>query len=392
MKENEFAVFKGIDGDNLPDLGVMIQACANKGLSGNVAAAYLTDMLVNDENPYSLCLESGRDVGSLRQAVVHDMEIIGKLMKEGTSLPAFAGDFVPPDLKQRAYDPSMAKKVSNLAFRLMSAESAGEMEKSLSSFYRENGVGKYALYRAFRLSGEGPDMSVVPIIGSIDVKLSDLVGYELQKKKLTDNTEAFVAGKGANNCLLYGEAGTGKSTCIKAVANEYYEKKLRVIEIYRHQFRELSECMDRIRNRGYCFIIFMDDLSFEENETEYKYLKAVIEGGLEKRPGNVLIYATSNRRHLIREKYADRMEGTDLHAEDTVEEMLSLSGRFGVTILFESPDKDDYHDIVLSLAERCGIDTDRDELLSGADKWEIRHGGRSGRAAEQYIEYLRGME
>ena len=390
MKKHEFAVFSGIDGKELPPVSELLNVCAKKGLSGNAAALFLTDRLVSDENPYSLSLEAGKDPGSLREAVIRDMGIIKELMEDGRSLPPFAVDFTPPGLVQCEYDAETAECVSALAGMLYASESPEEMEDHLSSFYAERGAGKYALYRAFRLAGEGEEMTVSPIRGRIDVKLSDLVGYDRQKQRLTDNTDAFVSGRGGNNCLLYGEAGTGKSTCIKAIANEYYDRKLRIIEIYRHQFRDLSECLDRIRTRGYYFIIFMDDLSFEENETEYKYLKAVIEGGLEKKPENVLIYATSNRRHLIREKYADRNEGTDLHAEDTVEEMLSLSGRFGENILFESPALEEYHRIVSELAKRHGIEIDEEELMLGADRWEIRHGGRTGRAAEQYIDYMRG--
>ena len=170
------------------------------------------------------------------------------------------------------------------------------------------------------------------------MRLSDLVGYEIPKQKLIDNTKAFVEGKKANNCLLFGDAGTGKSSSIKGILNEYYDQGLRMIEVYKHQFQDLNELIAQIKNRNYKFIIYMDDLSFEEFEIEYKYLKAVIEGGLEKRPDNILIYATSNRRHLIKENYSDK-EGTrqDMHTSDTVQEKLSLVYRFGVSIYFGAP-------------------------------------------------------
>lgn len=219
------------------------------------------------------------------------------------------------------------------------------------------------------------------------------VGYEAQKKKLTDNTDAFVAGRRANNCLLFGDAGTGKSSCIKAIANEYYDKGLRVIEVYKHQFQDLNEVIARIKGRNYKFIIFMDDLSFEDFETEYKYLKAVIEGGLEKKPDNVLIYATSNRRHLVRERFSDKEDrNDDLHTNDTVQEKLSLVARFGVTIFFDSPDKKQFQDIVTVLAERAGITMPQEELLAEANKWELNHGGLSGRCAQQFIDYLSGKK
>ena len=171
-------------------------------------------------------------------------------------------------------------------------------------------------------------------------QLCDVIGYESAKKKLVENTESFLNGRRANNCLLYGAAGTGKSTSVKALANHYYGRGLRIIEVYKHQLGSLRGLITRLRNRNYKFILYMDDLSFEEFEVEYKYLKALIEGGLEKRPDNLLIYATSNRRHLIRENFSDKRErGEDMHAGDTVQEKLSLSARFGVTIFTESPIK-----------------------------------------------------
>ena len=218
-------------------------------------------------------------------------------------------------------------------------------------------------------------------------------GYELAKQKLIDNTEAFVNGKQANNCLLYGDAGTGKSTSIKAIANQYYDRGLRLIEVYKHQFCDLNDVIAQIKNRNYKFIIYMDDLSFEEFEIEYKYLTAVIEGGLEKKPDNVLIYATSNRRHLIRETFSDKEEvREDMHTSDTVQEKLSLYARFGVSIYFGAPNKKEFQNIVKVLAEKYQVSMDEDTLLAEANKWELSHGGLSGRTAQQFINYLLGKE
>ena len=223
--------------------------------------------------------------------------------------------------------------------------------------------------------------------------LDDLVGYENAKKKLIDNTKAFVEGKKANNCLLFGDAGTGKSSSIKAILNQYYDQGLRMIEVYKHQFQDLNDVIAQIKNRNYKFIIYMDDLSFEEFEIEYKYLKAVIEGGLEKKPENVLIYATSNRRHLIRETFKDKQDrDEDMHTNDTVQEKLSLVARFGVTIYFGSPDKKAFQEIVRTLAIKNGISLPEEELLLEANKWELSHGGLSGRTAQQFIDYLSGQE
>ena len=173
----------------------------------------------------------------------------------------------------------------------------------------------------------------------------------------------------------------------------YYGQGLRMIELYKHQFRDLNDVIAQIKNRNYKFIIYMDDLSFEEFETEYKYLKAVIEGGLEKKPENVLIYATSNRRHLIRETFRDKADrDEELHTNDTVQEKLSLVARFGVTIYYGSPDKKEFQEIVRTLARTNGIDMPEETLLLEANRWELSHGGLSGRTAQQFIDYLSGTD
>ena len=246
----------------------------------------------------------------------------------------------------------------------------------MTDFYRDFGVGKLGLHKAFRLEHKGTDgkVEIVPITRIAHVHLDDLVGYEIAKKKLIDNTEAFLNNKPANNCLLFGDAGTGKSSSIKAILNQYYDRGLRIIEVYKHQFQDLNDVIAQIKNRQYKFIIYMDDLSFEDFEIEYKYLKAVIEGGLERKPDNILIYATSNRRHLVRERFSDKEDrNDDLHTNDTVQEKLSLVSRFGVTIYFGSPEKKEFQQIVLTLARRHHINMDEQELLLKANAWELQH-------------------
>ena len=269
-----------------------------------------------------------------------------------------------------------------------------DFKQKMTQFYKEFGVGKLGLHKAFRIEHpEGGDMEIVPITNIAHVRLDDLVGYEIAKKKLIDNTEAFVKGRRANNCLLFGDAGTGKSSSIKAILNQYYDQGLRMIEVYKHQFKDLNDVIAQVKNRNYKFIIYMDDLSFEEFEIEYKYLKAVIEGGLERKPDNVLIYATSNRRHLIRETFKDKADrDEELHTNDTVQEKLSLVARFGVTIYFGSPNKKEFQEIVRTLAQRGGIDMPEEQLLLEANKWELSHGGLSGRTAQQFVDYLMGQE
>ena len=237
----------------------------------------------------------------------------------------------------------------------------------------------------------GNGIKCTPIKNTDKVSLNDLVGYEVQKQRLRENTESFLAGNPANNVLLFGDAGTGKSTSIKALINEYYEDGLRMIELYKHQMKLLAPVISSIKNRNYRFIIYMDDLSFEENETEYKYLKAVIEGGLETRPDNVLIYATSNRRNLIRETWNDTNDvELDKHRSDTLQEKLSLVSRFGVTIPYMRPNKKEYEEIVKSLASRNeNLQLSEEELLELANKWSVSHGGMSGRAAQQLMDSIR---
>ena len=269
-----------------------------------------------------------------------------------------------------------------------------EMYDIITGFYKEYGVGKFGLNKAFRVNDDNKEEEfLIPITATSDVQLEDLIGYDLQKQKLIANTEAFVNGRMANNVLLYGDAGTGKSTSIKAILNRYYSQGLRMIEVYKHQFKDLQRIITEVKNRNYRFIIYMDDLSFEEFEIEYKYLKAVIEGGLETKPENVLIYATSNRRHLIKETWSDRNDRSDdeMHRSDTVQEKLSLVARFGVAIGYLKPSHQEYLHIVRELAKKYPqITLTEEELALKANQWELRSGGASGRTAQQFINYLVG--
>ena len=279
---------------------------------------------------------------------------------------------------------------------MSAAKDVDEIFDIMTGFYKQYGVGMFGLNKAFRISHEeGQPLTFIPINNTDKVMLTDLIGYEIQKKKLIDNTEAFVHGRRANNVLLFGDSGTGKSTSIKAIINEYYEQGLRMIELYKHQFRDLSAIISHVKNRNYKFIIYMDDLSFEDFEIEYKYLKAVIEGGLETKPDNVLIYATSNRRHIIKETWNDRsdvVQDNGMHQSDTMQEKLSLVNRFGVTISFSKPSKKEFNTIVTELAKRYPeISLTDEELCAEANKWELSHGGISGRTAQQFINYLAGQ-
>lgn len=381
----------------------LIELAGNYGFHGNLWHCYLANLLVNNENSYSCgCEIRGRIEGSINEAAFHDIVIFKEFydfdfrpVAETLQAPEFAliENYRASSLESKVYNTRICARICELAEKFCMNHTAEEMKDTLTEFYREYGVGKFGLHKSFRVVHDETGVHIVPILNIAHVALKDLVGYEIPKKKLTDNTDAFVAGRKANNCLLFGDAGTGKSSCIKAIANEYYEKGLRIIEVYKHQFQDLNEVISQIKKRNYKFIIYMDDLSFEEFEIEYKYLKAVIEGGLEKKPDNVLIYATSNRRHLIRENYSDKEEiRQDMHTGDTVQEKLSLVYRFGVTIYFGAPDKKQFQAIVKALAERNGLNMPEEQLLAEANKWELSHGGLSGRSAQQYVDYLQGMQ
>ncbi len=348
------------------------------------------------------CEIRGEVEGSINELVLHDIAIFKEFydydfteMMEILKAPEFAVilSYEKPSHAGKVYNKRIRDRICTLARQFVENRDARAMKATLTQFYQEYGVGNMGLHKAFRVVHTDEGAQIVPILNIAHVHLDDLVGYEIPKKKLVDNTEAFVAGRRANNCLLFGDAGTGKSSCVKAIANEYYDRGLRIIELYKHQFQDLNSVISQVKNRNYKFIIYMDDLSFEDFEIEYKYLKAVIEGGLEKKPANVLIYATSNRRHLIRENYSDKEDRRteDMHAGDTVQEKLSLVYRFGVSIFFCAPDKKQFQQIVKTLADRNGINMEEEELYLEANKWELAHGGLSGRTAQQFIDYLLGQ-
>lgn len=377
----------------------MLEVAGEYGLHGNLWANILALALAYNENVYSKATEIvGETSGSINTFATHDFKILRELIQ---FVPNINGDFLREiyhyegnGRDSKLVNTRVRDRILRLSKQLIEADSDNEFKDIITEFYKEYGVGKFGLNKAFRIE-EGTDLktaNIIPITRVEHVYLNDIIGYDLQKKKLTHNTESFINGKPANNCLLYGDAGTGKSSSVKAIVNEYYDKGLRIIEIYKHQFRYLSDILEQIKDRNYKFIIYMDDLSFEESELEYKYLKAILEGGFGRRPENVLIYATSNRRHLIRESFRDKTEtDEELHTRDTVEEKLSLSARFGEKIYYGSPDKREFNSIVLSLAKKNNIDMDESEILSKANMWELSHGGMSGRSATQFITYLQSQ-
>lgn len=394
-------VLYGKDGEYFACIHQLVEMAGTYGFAGNLWHDYLTYLLVNHENAFSTACEIvGPVEGTINAFAMHDFEIFKQLydfdLKELEKIypsvdSSLITDYQNINEGSKVFNKRIRDRICTLAQKLAKAESTEEFMDDMVQFYKEFGVGKLGLHKAFRIDGTVTPARIVPITNIAHVHLDDLVGYEIAKKKLIDNTEAFVQGRPANNCLLFGDAGTGKSSSIKGILNQYYDQGLRIIEAYKHQFKDLNDIIAQVKNRNYKFIIYMDDLSFEEFEIEYKYLKAVIEGGLEKKPDNILIYATSNRRHLVREKFSDKEERRDdLHSSDTVQEKLSLVARFGVSIFFCAPDKKQFQNIVKTLAERHQVEMPEEKLLLEANKWELQHGGLSGRTAQQFIDYLCG--
>lgn len=384
--------------------GSLVEMAGMYGFSGNLWHTYLTQLLVNHENAFSTASEiRGAVEGSINHLALHDFGIFKELYDFdlavfdsafGTDCADFLCNYVNTGCNSKVYNQRICDRICDMSKTLAEASTVEEFMADMVQFYKDFGVGKLGLNKAFRIEhGKDGKPVIAPITRIAHVNLDDLVGYEIPKQKLIENTEAFVRGRKANNCLLFGDAGTGKSSSIKGILNRYYDEGLRIIEVYKHQFQDLNDVIAQIKNRNYKFILYMDDLSFEEFEIEYKYLKAVIEGGLEKKPENILIYATSNRRHLIKETFRDNEEAYgDLHSNDTIQEKLSLVSRFGVTIYFGSPDKKQFQEIVRSLASRNGIEMPEEVLLLEANKWELSHGGLSGRTAQQFIDYLLGQQ
>lgn len=370
-------------------VSLLIKLAEKYNLYDNLFNSLLTYLLINNENSFTLALERKKPISSnLKVVVMNDFKIIFNMFNTNFEMLEplqrnLINSFTPskPVINQELFEVS-----TTLQENLTKCNNVDDFYTILEKFFLTYGVGKFGLNKAFRYENK----KIVPIIHIGNGRLNQLIGYETQKQTLRNNTEAFLAGKKANNVLLYGDSGTGKSSSIKALLNEYYKDGLRMIEVYKHQFKDLPKIIQQLQSRNYKFILFMDDLSFEEFEIEYKYLKAVIEGGLEKKPDNILIYATSNRRHIVKQTWSEREDKDEVNINDAKQEKTSLSSRFGIKILFMHPDRINYLNIVDGLAKQYGLKMDRDELHQKALTWEIRHGGFSGRTAKQFIHAMLG--
>lgn len=349
---------------------------------------YLLELIFKDENPFTLSAEkySSKISPALLQAAASDLSFLEKIFRLSfkelnTKIEEINGQKVPSIEDFQPFSP-LDDRFLPLKNAFLNTSPWENLKETLFDFHRRHGCGSMARYNAFCWKN-----NVLEGIAEPDpITLEELWGYSEQKKIILENTEYLLHGLPANNILLYGDRGTGKSSLVKALLPRYASLGLRLVEFASEDLASLSPLLDILKQRGLKFILFIDDLSFEENEVEFKKLKALLEGGVEKKPDNVVIYATSNRRHLIKESFEGRE--AEVHPADSMQEKLSLADRFGITLTFSAPDQNDYLAIVKHLAQKEGLAVPEEELKNLALKWELLHNSRSGRTARQFVDYL----
>lgn len=379
---------------------LLVDFATKYALSGNIWHKYIAYFIASNVNTFSLqCEYRTIKSPSLRQLALLDIEIISNLYNNmSKSIKNFDSNL--SDLitnfdcgKCISQNSIVTNNINELEQNLHFCESAENFYQIITNYYRTHGVGDIAMHKAFKVvvNEQTGTSQLSPITNTDGKRLSDIIGYDFQKQQLCDNTTAFIEGRPANNALLYGDGGTGKSSSIKAIVNEYFPLGLRIIEVYKHQFRYLMDIISQLKHRNYKFLIYLDDLSFEDFEIDYKYFKAIIEGGIEIKPDNILIYATSNRRHIIKENFSDRNDmvaSDELHRSDNIQEKLSLSSRFGLSLFYCAPNQSQYLQIVNELARKLNLDIDKTTLERKALAWSMRNSGKSGRTAQQFINTL----
>ncbi|MGN0761676.1 MAG: ATP-binding protein [Christensenellales bacterium] len=399
LSDTALGRFVALDKDNdccVSAIGNLLEWGRDWGINGNLWHYCVAYAIAMNENAFSLSCERRplqenssitkialKDMATIKAIFDYDLSSLAQVDRDTFDL---ISDFRP--FCDNPYRKNCLSALTYLVEKLEKASDNTEFLRATADYYQNYGVGEWGLHSFFRIDD---NKGILPIDNSDRRQLSDLIGYELQKKQVVDNTLAFLQNRPANNVLLYGDGGTGKSSTIKAIVNEFGKDGLKIIEVYKHQFKSISNVISEVKDRNYKFVIYLDDLSFEEFEIEYKYFKAIIEGGLETKPDNVIIYATSNRRHLIKETWSDKddmkMEG-EVRRSDTLQEKLSLVSRFGLSIFYGSPNMQEFLEIVKALAKKQGVNIDEQTLEQKARQWEIRGGGKSGRSAQQFINSL----
>jgi predicted AAA+ superfamily ATPase len=355
------------DNDTLKQLKAYSDFVSNLYRHHNDLSSYILTLILEDENIYMIRTAHRLEISQkMKECLFSELESL-QMIAEMTSLQVkdkIAYDGFLPDWDNTYYD--FKKEYLN---RIDNIE--------------RYGYGIYAKYYMFIVK----DSRIVPVKYPDEVKLSQLIGYEKQRQLVIDNTLALINGKPASNVLLSGDAGTGKSSSVKAIANEFRDKGLRIIEIRKDQLREIPEIIDGLSKNPLKFILFIDDLSFAKDDDNFGALKAILEGSVSARANNIVIYATSNRRHLVKESFSDR-DGDDVHRNDTIQELISLSERFGLRITFSKPNKYEYLEIVKGLAKLNSLDMSEEELEKEAERFAVGRSGRSARAAKQFIDKM----
>ena len=365
-------------------------ADATEPLLEDAWQAHLVERILEGEYPFALAAEKGRANPSLLEQARRDLRTLRALFDLDVETLFCAVEEAVPETSGLWVAPFHAVRGSHtlprraLAEKLATVDDWSDLAETLAEHFALHGAGFLGRYRAFRWEDGG----LRPIPEPDQVRLAGLIGYEKEREPLLRNTERLLAGLPSHHALLYGLPGTGKSSTVKAVLNEYADRGLRLVELSKEDLKELPLLLDAVRERGPRFILFVDDLSFEENEVEYKSLKALLEGSTEEPPANVRLYATSNRRNLIRERFSERDEADDVHIRDTMQEKLSLAARFGLRLTFPAPDQKRYLEIAAGLARERGLKLPTEELKERALLWDRWHAGRSGRTARQFVDEL----
>ncbi len=390
--------------------GLYCSVCSKLFNAGMGLREYVLNKLMHSENCFSraagingaACLD-----GALKASVRHDLEALYKIasLKPELLKGWMSGLFgsvsgMPEAVKSLPEWPDKRMKLDagisdSICTLFMESGDWGGLAEKLAEYHFQHGSGIFSEYMAFVWKHDSGGY-LEGVVSPDPVSFTDFVSYEMERSAVVENTEQFLGGHPANNILLYGTKGTGKSATVKALLNEYGNRGLRMIEVPKKHLSDFPEIIRQLSGRGQKFILFIDDLAFEDNEENYTAIKAALEGGLERKPDNVLVYATSNRSHLIKERFSDRAgfvsgdSDDEVHAADTMQEKLSLSDRFGITVVFTPPDKKKYLDIVDGIAERRGLEVDKEYLHREALKWELRFNGRSPRTARQFVDWLEG--
>lgn len=374
--------------DNLAQLAELVDVLTaeaeENGVGGNIFYNHIINLMLCNENTFTLLCENRTDVQgtSLYRLAQKDINTIRELANMRLDeLPD--AEFMAEQLNLLMdYVPVSKKKSGKMIYSLKENFTIDD----IISFHRKNGCGDVSLYRAFRYNEDTKQL--VGVSHPDTITFEELIGYKAQTDQLIENTLAFINGYAANNVLLVGARGTGKSSSVKALVNRYFDQGLRLLEITKEQIEKLPDILKILRPRGRYFIIFIDDLSFDDNEIQYKYMKSLLEGGSVGKPDNVVFYATSNRRHLIQEKWGDRetrSADAEIHTSDTMNEKLSLADRFGITITYSKPTPKEYINIVKGIAKQKGLVIDEEVLEKEAMKWELKQKGMSGRTAKQFV-------